>query len=171
MQEDGGDKVKKGKTLFSTQKHAGNTLNSVWTENKTKKKTHLSIDYETLLMQKEEIQWKKIILVSRCTGINAHPSSCFTVKQARQPRDSYGKSAGCTWKTKPKPPELKSCLSISSCTAFLSVVWNPVKSFYLNSLAWQWWVCFCADFLFVCLFLKCPKVMWVSRLGKATLMK
>lgn len=56
MQEDGGDKVKKGKTLFSTQKHAGNTLNSVWTENKTKKTPHLSIDYETLLMQKEEIQ-------------------------------------------------------------------------------------------------------------------
>lgn len=154
MQEDGGDKVKKGKT-FTSQKDAGNTL-TVFGLKTNKKNPHTFLSIMKPLWCKKKKYNENIILVSRCTGINAHLSSCSTVKQARQARDGYGKSACCTWKPKPKSPELKSCLSISSCTVFLSVVWNPVKSFYLNSLVWQWWVSFCADF---CLFLKSLKFM------------
>lgn len=57
MQEDGSDKVKKGKT-FTSQKDAGNTLTVFGLKTNKKKTPHLSIDYETLMMQKEEIQRK-----------------------------------------------------------------------------------------------------------------
>lgn len=55
VQEDGGDKVKKGKTLLLLKKMQ-ETLTVFGLKTATTKKPNLSIDYETLMMQKEEIQ-------------------------------------------------------------------------------------------------------------------